>query len=170
LSFLWSLRQSQALLFLHRGWFARALRDHPDEPLRSKSSQSYVAELECVPFDLLSFTIDQVLSLLVLSLQSLQDHSLANSRPDETPGTARVPFVPFSQNSSTCFFLTQSERLSFFVFRLVVLVVPSLLCLRLPRCRLHSSPLVKSRPLCPARARARRLPVRSRQGWLSSSR
>lgn len=40
--------QSQSLLFLHRGWFARALRDYPDEPLRSKSSQSYVAELEYV--------------------------------------------------------------------------------------------------------------------------
>ena len=35
-----------SLLFTHRGCFARALRDHPDEPLKSKFSQSYVAELE----------------------------------------------------------------------------------------------------------------------------
>lgn len=35
-----------ALLVLHRSWFARALRDHPEEPLNSKWSQSYVAVLE----------------------------------------------------------------------------------------------------------------------------
>ncbi|CDZ98883.1 Zn(2)-C6 fungal-type DNA-binding domain [Phaffia rhodozyma] len=37
---------NECLLFLHRGWFARALRDFPDEPLKAKWNQSYVAELE----------------------------------------------------------------------------------------------------------------------------
>ena len=35
-----------SILFLHRSWFARALKDHPEEPLNSKWSQSYVAVLE----------------------------------------------------------------------------------------------------------------------------
>ncbi|KAK8846887.1 hypothetical protein IAR55_005977 [Kwoniella newhampshirensis] len=33
-------------LILHRGWFARALFDQPDEPLRSKYSASYIGCLE----------------------------------------------------------------------------------------------------------------------------
>ncbi|ORY25465.1 hypothetical protein BCR39DRAFT_590164 [Naematelia encephala] len=40
------LQNNVGLLLLHRGWFARALLDEPEEPLRSKYSPSFIACLE----------------------------------------------------------------------------------------------------------------------------
>ncbi|KAL7418056.1 fungal-specific transcription factor domain-containing protein [Mrakia frigida] len=50
---------NMSLMYLHRSWFARALKDHPEEPLTSRWAQSYVAVLEA------SKTLVDVLSSVV---------------------------------------------------------------------------------------------------------